>query len=75
MILYGVVECINALKIHSERKKMEQQQAASAAEETPTATEAEAGTGTETGQPAIEAPAKEAEPISDHHDDSGSFGI
>ena len=75
MILYGVVECINALKIHFERKKMEQRQATSAAEENPTATEAEAGTGTETAQAAIEAPAKEAESASDHHDDSGSFGI
>lgn len=66
MILYGIVECVNALKIHSERKKMERQQAEQQAADEPTVSEP-----TVNEQPAIEAP----EAADNHGDDSGSFGI
>lgn len=66
MILYGVVECINALKIHAERKKMERQQAEALPEGT-----ADEGVSTET--PATEEPATDT--TDSQQNDTGSFGI
>lgn len=70
MILFGIVECINALKIHSERKKMESQQAEALPEET---SGAAAGESTAPEETVSEQPAPEA--TDSKHGDSGSFGI
>ena len=70
MILFGIVECINALKIHSERKKMESQQAEALPEET---SGTAAGGSTAPEETVSEQPAPET--ADSKHDDSGSFGI